>query len=155
MDFDRLAIAEGRPLSYGPMLHPSAYAQITGSCGDTLQFWLNIDGDIIRKASFVSDGCEDSVICCSIVARKVEGLRLKEAAALSPDTILAGAPTIREDHKHCAKLAVDTLSKALATYTEKPAKVPMKQKLKQFIQHEKLYHGKSEHTPPSRGGRHV
>lgn len=56
MDFDRLAIAEGRPLSYGPMLHPSAYAQITGSCGDTLQFWLNIDGDIIRKASFVSVG---------------------------------------------------------------------------------------------------
>ncbi|MDF7824423.1 iron-sulfur cluster assembly scaffold protein [Pontiellaceae bacterium B12227] len=155
MNYDLLAAAEGRPLNFGSMLHASAHARITGPCGDTLQFWLKIEGGIIRKVSFESDGCEDSVICCSIAAHMIEGLYLKEASALLPDDILAAAPQIREDHEHCAKLAVDTLHKALTAYAEQPPKVPLKQKLKQFIHHEKRFHGKSGHTPPARGGRHV
>lgn len=133
LNYDLLAAAEGRPLNYGSMLHASAHAQVTGPCGDTLQVWLKIDGDLIRKAGFVSDGCEDAIICCSIAAHKVEGMHLKEAAELSPDDVLAAAPPIREDHKHCAMLAVDTINKALTTYAAEPAKVPFKQKLKQFV----------------------
>lgn len=116
MNFDLLAAAEGRPLNFGPMIHASAQAKNTGPCGDTLQIWLKIEGGLICKASFISDGCEDSVICCSTVTRMAEGMRLEDAAALSQDIILAEVPPIRNDHRHCALLAVDTLKKAIAAY---------------------------------------
>lgn len=154
MNFELLAATEGRPLNYGPILHASAHAKITGSCGDTLQFWLKIDGDRIRKASFVSDGCEDSVICCSIAAHMVEGMRLEEAATLTQASILAKAPPIRNDHRHCALLAANTIKQAIETFTNEPPKVPLKQKLKQFTHHEKHNHGNSGHSLPSQGGRH-
>lgn len=150
MNYDLLAAAEGRPLNFGSMLHASAHAQLTGPCGDNLQIWLKIDEDRIRKASFVSDGCQDSVICCSIAAHMAEGMRQEEAAALSPDSILTQAPPIRNDHRHCALLAANTIKKAIVAYDAKPAKVPLKQKLKQHVPH-----GKSRQSAPSKGGKHV
>lgn len=116
MNYDYLAATEGRPLNFGPVVHASAHAQLTGPCGDTLQIWLKIEENIICKASFVSDGCEDSVICCSTAARMAEGMRLEDAVALSQENILAKAPPIRNDHRHCALLAVNTLEKAISNY---------------------------------------
>ncbi|VGO19953.1 iron-sulfur cluster assembly scaffold protein [Pontiella sulfatireligans] len=129
MNFDLLAAAEGRPLNYGSMLRASAYDQVTGPCGDTLQIWLKIAEGRIQKASFTSDGCEDSVICCSTAVHMVEGLRLEEAAALSQEEILAEAPPIRNDHQHCALLVANTIKKAVEAYAEAPAKVPFGQRM--------------------------
>lgn len=133
MNFELLAATEGRPLNFGSMIHASAHAKMIGACGDSTEFWLKIDGDRIRKASFVSYGCEDSMICCGIAARMVEGMRVEDAAALSQEKILAKTPPIRNDHQHCALLAANTIQKAIAVYDEKPAKVPLGQRIKSIF----------------------
>lgn len=137
MKFDLLAAAEGRPLNFGSMVRASAHAKIAGPCGDTLQIWLKIEDKIIRKATFVSDGCEDSMICCSTAARMVEGMDLEDAAALSQEAILAEAPRIRNDHLHCALLAANTLKKAIAAYHAEPTKAPFRQRIQRRFRYRK------------------
>ena len=131
MDFDLLAAAEGRPLNYGSMVHASAHARITGECGDTVQFWVKIDEGRVRKASFVSDGCEASLICCSTAAHMAEDRLLEEIENISTDNILDAAPLIPAEHRHCASLAADTIRQAITEYHALPAKGSLKQRLRQ------------------------
>jgi nitrogen fixation NifU-like protein len=133
MNYERLAAMEGRPLNFGPILRPSAYAQRTGPCGDTVKIWLKIKNNTIHKASFVSDGCEDSWICCSTAAYMIEGMQLEEVASLTQEKILDKTPPIRNDHRHCALLAADTIKQAIATYDPKPVRVPLSRRIKTFF----------------------
>lgn len=128
-DYNLLAATEGRPLNFRVMRPASAHARLIGPCGDTAQFWLKIDDHIIRKASFVSDGCESLVLCCSAAAHLVEGLLLADAAALLPDQILARAPPIPVNHRGCAVLACNTLKAAIADYHGVSKKSPLKQRI--------------------------
>lgn len=130
MNYELLAAAEGRPLNYGALVRASTSAQMVCDCGNTLQVWLKIRGGIISNASFVSNGCEDSVICCSTAARMVENRRLEEAAEITPEKILAAAPPIAETHHHCAQFAADLIRQAIAAYSSKSAKVTLGQRIK-------------------------
>jgi len=119
MKFDAQAPNEGRPLHFGSIVPASAYAQIIGQSGDTVQTWLKIDGKTIRKASFVSKGYGCLMISCDIAVRMIEGMRLEEAAAISQEDILLKAPSIPIDSHHCALLAASTIKKAVENYTAK------------------------------------
>ena len=46
-----------KPAHSGPLASFNVYARITGPCGETMEFWLLVDGSKIEKASFVTDGC--------------------------------------------------------------------------------------------------
>jgi nitrogen fixation NifU-like protein len=87
-----------------------------GPCGDTMEFYLKINDNIIEKANFITDGCGASVATGSQTTLLIEGKNLNYVENLEPETIdeaLGGLPT---DHKHCAELAVRTLKKAIAKY---------------------------------------
>ena len=45
------------PKNVGELKSPSAAARITGSCGDTIQIHLKVEGDIISDCKFITDGC--------------------------------------------------------------------------------------------------
>ena len=124
---------EARPENFGPMHDASAHAKITGPCGDTVEVWLRIDGGKIRKGSFISDGCAQSLHCCSIAVKMTEGLDLEEAAELQPARVLEAADPVPEDHRHCALLAINVIRKALADYQTLPGKIPLKQHLKKLF----------------------
>ena len=116
-----LQTAEARPKNMGPMRDATHYAKITGPCGDTDEIWLRVDAGRIRKASFMSDGCLYSVLCCAIAARMAEGLKPEKALQLLPTDILDKAGDVPPDHEHCAQLAITTLRASLA---EKPKSSP-------------------------------
>ena len=132
--FDEMMEAiEARPDNFGPMRDASTHAKIKGPCGDTVEVWLRIDGGKIRKASFMSDGCAHSAMCCGTAVRMTEGMPPEEAEEISQEEILNAVGPVPEDHRHCALLAANTIKKALAGYHEKPAKQSLKQKLKQIF----------------------
>jgi len=132
--FDEMMEAiEARPDNFGPMRDASTHAKIKGPCGDTVEVWLRIDGGKIRKASFMSDGCAHSAMCCGTAVRMTEGMPPEEAEEISQEEILNAVGPVPEDHRHCALLAANTIKKALAGYHEKPAKQSLKQKLKQIL----------------------
>lgn len=94
----------------------SVWHAYEGTCGDTMQFFLKIENDIIKKANFITDGCGATVAAGCQTTIMIEGKPLEFAKSLKPidiDNALGGLPN---DHKHCAELAIKTLIRAIEKY---------------------------------------
>ena len=87
-----------------------------GPCGDTMQFFLMINNNIIEKANFITDGCGATVAAGSQTTLMIEGKSLDFAEGLSPEDIDKALKGLPDDHKHCAELASRTLKHAIEKY---------------------------------------
>lgn len=94
------------------------YAKKTGDCGDTVEFFINLDGDTIKTIAYDIDGCINTNACCNAIVALVEGKTTMEAWEINPETVAAYLQTLPEDHFHCAELAVGALYLALADSRE-------------------------------------
>jgi Mrp family chromosome partitioning ATPase len=115
------------PANFGPMRGFNAHARIEGTCGDTMEFWVELQGETIKRATFTTDGCDTSVACGCVVAHMNEGKGLAEVKRVRPIDVLEilGQPDNEEAH-HCADLALRTMEQALGEYerTLQPAEEP-------------------------------
>jgi nitrogen fixation NifU-like protein len=112
------------PQNWGklPENETSVSQSYKGSCGDTMQYFLNIKDGVIKKASFITDGCGASIATASQTTLLITGKTLDYAEKLTAEDIdktLGGLP---EDHKHCAELSARTLKRALAKYKKESVK---------------------------------
>lgn len=101
---------------FGRMTDPSAGAWHTGPCGDTVEFYLVIEEDVIRKVRYYTDGCEFTRLCGRTVAQYVEGKTLRDALAINAKYILDALPELPPEHYHCAILTVVTFYKAVGQF---------------------------------------
>ena len=90
-----------------------AKAVFQGPCGDTMEFYLLLDGETISHASFMTDGCGATVACGSMLSKIVKGVALEDAVAIEGDRLRDVLDGLPADHNHCADLAVLTLRKAI------------------------------------------
>lgn len=96
----------------------SARTSHVGECGDMLRLYLDVDGELIRKATFELTGCAGLQACASGMTTMVEGMSLAEAKKIDVEQIvgfLGGLPQAKTD---CAELARDTLRKAIREVEE-------------------------------------
>ena len=93
-----------------------------GPCGDTMQYFLNIEDDVIKKAGFITDGCGASVATASQTTMLITGKNLDYAEKLTAEDIDKALGGLPEDHKHCAELSARTLKRALAKYKKEQTK---------------------------------
>jgi nitrogen fixation NifU-like protein len=101
--------------------NPDGYGKRTGDCGDTVEFFLNCENDILKSVSFCVQGCMNTTACCNTVAKLIQGKTIESAWHISPEQIREFLETLPEDHFHCAELAVGALYLALADLApEKP-----------------------------------
>jgi len=105
-----------RNCSKPPKEEISVSQSYTGPCGDTIQFFLKIDGKIIEKANFISDGCTACIATASQTTLLIESHSLDYAKTLKPEDIDKALKGLPEDHKHCTELAVRTLRRAINKY---------------------------------------
>lgn len=101
------------PRNVGRMSQPDGCGMITGPCGDTMEFYIKVRGEIIDEILFMTDGCGPTIACGSMATTMVKGMSLGEARKIGDeelDRVLGGLPP---DHKHCAKLATDSLHQAI------------------------------------------
>jgi nitrogen fixation protein NifU and related proteins len=91
----------------------SVVGRIRGRCGDSMEIYLKIKEDRIRKASFYTDGCGSSVACGAVAAQLATGKSIDEAALIGGDTILEVVNGLPEKECHCAYLAAETLQAAI------------------------------------------
>ncbi len=85
-----------------------------GSCGDSLEITLRLQGETIAEIGWWPIGCDYTVACGRAVSSLALGRTLEQALRLQPEDVervLGGLP---EDHHHCARLAVNTLGEAIA-----------------------------------------
>jgi len=106
----------GAPHHMGPMDSCSGHAKITGPCGDTMEFWILVEEDKIRKVTFVTDGCDPSKACGSMTTCMAEGITIAQAKKISQQDVLNALDGLPEDHAHCALLATNTLKAACEDY---------------------------------------
>ncbi|MHA1271307.1 MAG: iron-sulfur cluster assembly scaffold protein [Candidatus Helarchaeota archaeon] len=104
------------PENWGDMKNWMKKSCYKGPCGDTIQFFLKIDGDIITDAKFLTDGCGASVAAGSITTILIKGKPIKYALNLKSDDIDKALGGLPNDHKHCALLAERSLKEALKDY---------------------------------------
>lgn len=98
---------------------PDAGGKVTGWCGDTMEIHLMLDGDTIKDARFMTDGCGATIACGSMLTKMARSKLLSEAMKISPDDLLTELISIPEDHEHCLSLAVSTLRAAVNNAMEK------------------------------------
>lgn len=93
-----------------------AWARIQGSCGDTMEVYLNVAAELVIRASAFTDGCGASMVCGSIVAKMAEGKTLEEALDIRGEDVVAALDGLPEEDLHCAFLAAQALHEALHAY---------------------------------------
>jgi nitrogen fixation protein NifU and related proteins len=116
-DFDRHARA---PLHAGYLLNADGRAVGSGSCGDSIEISIRMRGEIITEIGHCPKGCAFTVACASAVCALALGRTRGQALQLQPEDVeheLGGLP---EDHRHCARLAVNTLGEAIGDTYRQP-----------------------------------
>jgi len=96
--------------------HPDGSATVTGPCGDTMVIGLSIRDDRIAEIGFLTDGCGPTVACGSVLAQMVRSQTVDQALAIAMHELLQELGGLPDSHLHCARLAVDTLQKAIQNY---------------------------------------
>lgn len=97
---------------------PDGYGKKTGDCGDTVEFFLNLDGKTIANLSYDINGCLNTNACCNAIVSLVEGSPVDTAWEITPERVADFLETLPPDHYHCAELCVGALYLALANARE-------------------------------------
>ena len=108
-----------RPENIGRLEDSDSYVSITGVCGDTIEIYLVVRDGKISDIRFMTDGCGATITCASFVTRTAKGKSLEEALRIKPEDVDEYFECLPEEHKHCTKLAVMTLTAAIEKYQSK------------------------------------
>jgi nitrogen fixation protein NifU and related proteins len=102
------------PKHMGSVAGAQGRAVGVGSCGDSIEIGLRLEGETIVEIGHVPRGCAYTVACASAVSMLAVGRSLDSALLLQPEDIECELGGLPEDHRHCARLAVNTLGEAIA-----------------------------------------
>jgi nitrogen fixation NifU-like protein len=111
-----------RPENIGRIEDSDSYISVTGVCGDTVEMYLVVRDGRINDIRFMTDGCGATITCASYVTRTAKGKSLEEALRIEPEDVDKYFEGLPAEHKHCAKLAVITLTAAIKKYQGKSNK---------------------------------
>ncbi len=111
------------PANFGPLKGADANARFTGPCGDTMEFWLQLDQNRIVRARFTTDGCGASIASGAMAASLAEGKTIGEALQIEPALVAQKLGGLPADHAHCPVLAITTLKTALDTFCSRHPEV--------------------------------
>ena len=87
-----------------------------GSCGDRVTIRIAVDRECIRAIFQNPVGCLFTTACASAVSVLAQSRTLEKALEIQPEDVETELGGLPEDHRHCARLAVNTLGEAIADY---------------------------------------
>ncbi len=102
------------PSNQGTIADPSGRATGVGSCGDSLEVTLSVQGERITEIRHQPNGCAFTIACASVMSELARGRTLDQALEITPQDIETELGGLPEDHLHCARLSVNTLGEAVA-----------------------------------------
>lgn len=103
-------------------LDPDAHAILTGKCGETIAIFLKFEGQRVREASYLTNGCISSKVCAALAAQMAKGRTPDEILEITGDSIMEKLEGFPKEEDHCAVLAAETLQEALHSYMLKQEK---------------------------------
>ena len=107
------------PRNLGVMENADGYAAGSlGHCGDTMEIWLKMEGSRISRASFMTDGCANSIACGSAITGIAAGKDIQEALLINQQAVIDALDGLPEEDRHCAVNTVNTLKAAIRDYLD-------------------------------------
>lgn len=103
---------------------PDGHACLTGKCGETIEIFLKFDGERVKEAAYLTNGCISSKICAALAAHMARGKTPDEITEITAQSILKQLGEFPKGEEHCAFLAAETLQEALHRYMLKESKKP-------------------------------
>jgi len=110
------------PRNWGALSEFDGRARVTGPCGDTMEFWLQVAHGRIARVTFDTDGCGSSIACGSMATELAAGKTPEDASRISQKDILDALGGLPPEVQHCALLASNTLRAACEDYVDATAK---------------------------------
>jgi nitrogen fixation NifU-like protein len=107
------------PHNIGTLERADGRATGVGTCGDSLQVFLQVRADTITEIRCRYEGCQYTLACASAISKLAQGRTLSQALELEPAHVVAELGSLPPDHLHCARLAVNTLGEAIDDYYQK------------------------------------
>jgi len=104
--------------------NPDAHACLTGKCGETIEIFLKFNGERVKEAAYLTNGCMSSKICAALAAHMARGKTPDEITEITAQSILELLGEFPKSEEHCAYLAAETLQEALHRYMLKESKKP-------------------------------
>ncbi len=104
------------PKNYGRLTHSNGHARITGPCGDTMEFWLQIENELVVCIGFTTDGCGPSRAAGSMATELASGRHMDDVARIEQADVLTALGGLPRESEHCALLAVNTMRAALEDF---------------------------------------
>lgn len=108
------------PRNVGEMADPSGVGKVGNpTCGDIMELYIKVEGDIITDAKFQTFGCGAAIATSSMVTEMVKGKKIDDALTISNKMVaeaLGGLPPIK---MHCSVLAEEALKSAIDDYRSK------------------------------------
>ena len=101
---------------------PDGYACLTGKCGETIEIFLNFNGERVKEAAYLTNGCISSRVCAALIAQMAQGKTPDELLDITAQSILGLLGDFPKSEEHCAFLAAETLQEALHNYMLKQSK---------------------------------
>lgn len=77
MEEKKMALEEAVRAYSGRLNDADASASVTGPCGDTMEFYLNLSGDTVKEVRSHADGCGYTSACGAIAAFYADGRRTR------------------------------------------------------------------------------
>ncbi len=106
------------PRNIGSMEDADCYTFMTGICGDTIGIFVAVNGETIKRASFITNGCGPTIACGSALTCMVAGMTIEDAGRITNADLIEYLNGLPTENTHCADLAVNTLRGALAKLPE-------------------------------------
>jgi nitrogen fixation NifU-like protein len=125
---DRLALARYSrkvmnefkdPSNVGRMPDADGAGVLTGTCGDTMEIYLRIDGGVVTDTTFMTDGCGPTIACGSMLTKMVRGNSLEFTCNMTDGMLIEALDGLPEENVHCARLTVAALHKAIEACLER------------------------------------
>ncbi|MEW6665857.1 MAG: iron-sulfur cluster assembly scaffold protein [Thermodesulfobacteriota bacterium] len=103
-------------------MNPDGQAILTGKCGETIAIFLNFEGERVKEATYLTNGCISSKVCAALAAQMAKGRTPDEILEITGDSIMEKLEGFPKEEDHCAFLAAETLQEALHRYMLKQGK---------------------------------
>lgn len=107
------------PRNYGRLPRWNGHARITGPCGDTMEFWLQVSDGKVHACTFITDGCGPSLASGSTTTELAVGKAVEQALEIRQKEVLEALGSLPRDVEHCALLAANTLQAACRDYLQR------------------------------------
>lgn len=107
------------PFHLGLLKKYHGKAKGVGSCGDAVEISLQLSGETIVAIGQLPHGCAFTTACASVVSVLALGRSIDEVLLITPEDVEVELGGLPEDHRHCARLAVNTLGEALESACRK------------------------------------